>query len=286
MKFFSKNLKVIISLLLIVAVVASISACGSSKPVEESSSSSEEISSSSEPESSSSESESVPEQPKPENAPTESFLPKIMAAYDKNADVVGWLYIPNTDINEEVVQAPDNDYYLRRNTAKSYDWYGCYFADYESILTNGKLSRNTIIYGHSMDDNPDGLKFSQLKKWLNIDFAQENPYIYFSTPEKDMVWKIFSVMYTSTKFNYVAADPNNTTFLNIINEAKKASQFNYDVDVNATDNILTLSTCTYVYGKENKTQRFVIMARLVRPGEEMPSTITLEKNPSPKQPTL
>lgn len=270
MKFLNRNLKVIISLLLVIAVVAAVSACGG-KPVEESSSSSEEPSSQSEP-SSESESESAPEQELPENAPTESFMQKIVSAYAKNDDTVGWLYVPNTDIDESVVQAPDNDYYLRRNLQKTYDWYGCYFADYESILTGGKISRNTIIYGHSMDDNPDGLKFSQLKKWLNIDFAQQNPYLYFSTPEKDMVWKIFSVMYTSTKFNYVAADPNNTNFLNIINEARKASQFNYDVDVNATDNILTLSTCTYVYGKENSSQRYVIMARLVRPGEEMPST--------------
>ncbi len=283
MKFFKKNLKVIISLLLVIAVVTAVSACGNNEPVEEPSSSEEP---SSESESPSSESESVPEQPLPENAPTESFMQKIVNAYAKNDDTVGWLYIPNTDIDESIVQAPDNDYYLRRNVQKSYDWYGCYFADYESILTGGKLSRNTIIYGHSMDDNPDGLKFSQLKKWLNIDFAQQNPYIYFSTPEKDMVWKVFSVMYTSSKFNYVAADPNNTKFLNIINEARKASQLNFDVDVNATDNILTLSTCTYVYGKENSSQRFVIMARLVRPGEEMPSTVAVEKNPNPKQPVL
>lgn len=284
MKFLSKNLKLIISLLLVITVVLAIAACGNKPPVAETSDP-EDITSS-EPSSEPSSSSEPEEQPLPDTAPKESFMQKIVDAYAKNDDTVGWLYVPNTDINESVVQAPDNDYYLRRNLQKSYDWYGCYFADYESILTGGKLSRNTIIYGHSMDDNPDGLKFSQLKKWLNIDFAQENPYLYFSTPEKDMVWKIFSVMYTSTKFNYVAADPNNTNFLNIINEARKASQFNYDVDVNATDNILTLSTCTYVYGKENTRQRYVIMARLVRAGEEMPSTITLEKNPSPKQPVL
>lgn len=221
----------------------------------------------------------------PDDAPG-SFLDKIIEHHELNNDTVGWLYVPNTDINEVVVQSTDNNYYLRRTNLRADDFYGCYYADFEAKLSGGAMSRNTIIYGHSMDDDPNGRRFSQLKRWLDIDFAQENPYIYFSTPEKDMVYKIFSVMYTSKLFNYVQTDPNNTEFLNIINEARQASQFNYPVEVSATDEILTLSTCTYIYGMANKNQRFVVMARKVRPGEEVPATIELEKNPNPKKPNV
>lgn len=276
-----KNSKLrILALLAAFVMVFTLPACGK-QPVPEDSSSD------SQPEQSS-DSSSESQVELPPDAPKESFLNKIVDAHTKNQDVVGWLYIPNTNINEPTVQNPPNDkkneYYLRRNIEKKYDWYGCYFVDYECNFDDG-LSKNTIIYGHSMDDNPEGLKFSQLKKWLDIDFAKKNPYIYFSTPEDDAIWKIFSVMYTSTKFNYVQTDPATTEYLNIINEAKKASVYNYEVDVTATDKILTLSTCTYVFGP-SPAQRYVIMARKVRPGEEVPAEISLEKNANVKKPVL
>lgn len=280
MTILKPNFKTIAAILLVVSMVLTIAGCGA-KPSEESSSDASSSSSSS--------SESVSEVQLPPDAPKESKRDKIVEMFNKNSDTVGWLFLPNTHIDEAIVQNPPNDtknqYYLRKNLEKKYDFNGCYFADFECNFEDG-LSRNTVIYGHNMDDNPEGIKFAQLRKWLDLDFAKKNPYIYFSTPEKDMVWKIFSVMYTSVKFNYVQTDPDNTEFLNIINEARKASQYNYEVDVNVTDKIITLSTCTYVYGGSNTSQRYVIMARLVRPGEEMPAEISLEKNPSPKAPTF
>ena len=45
-------------------------------------------------------------------------------------------------------------------------------------------------------------------------------------------------------FNYIASDPEDPNFLYIIQEAQRRSRFTYDVDVNTTDKILTLSTCT------------------------------------------
>ena len=216
--------------------------------------------------------------------PTPDLLEKINTAYNQNNDVVGWLNIPNTTIDNEVLHTTDNDYYLRRDITKAYNWYGCYYADYECTFGDrNAMAKDTIIYGHSMDDNPEGLKFSQLKKFLDIDFAKNNPYIYLSTPEDNMAWKVFAVFYTDTNLSYINPHVKGADFLNLVNEAKERSQFNYDVDVNATDKLLTLSTCTYVYGSR-EDQRFVIMARLVRPGEKIEATVDVEKNPNPKAP--
>ena len=115
-----------------------------------------------------------------------------MAAFaQKNEDTVGWLTVPGTTIDEVVVQAPDNDYYLRRNNMKQSDFNGCYYADYRTNLGARKdLSKNVVIYGHSMDDNPDGARFSQLKKYLDIEYCKQNPYLYFSTPEAELTWQI------------------------------------------------------------------------------------------------
>ncbi len=284
----AKALTKLLTACLICSLILTLAACGGTQPSSDIPSDSGSIiepsddTSSGDGESTSAELPDVP--------PTKELLDKIVAAYAKNPDTVGWLYIPNTNINDVVVQNPPddtrNEYYLRKDWMRNYDFNGCYMADYECRFESADISRNTVIYGHNMDDKTDGVMFGQLTKWRDIDFAKNNPYIYFSTPERDMVWKIFSVMNTSTKFDYVQTDPDNTKFMNMLNHARKASIYNYEVDVTASDKVLTLSTCTYVYGSNNKSQRFVIMARLLRPGEEISPQVTLEKNPSPLQPTF
>ncbi|MCI8650247.1 MAG: class B sortase [Anaerotruncus sp.] len=227
--------------------------------------------------------------------PSATLLEKINGAIAQNSDVVGWLQIPDTQIDNEVLHYTDNDYYLRRDITKDYNWYGCYYADYENTFgdRNG-MSQNTIIYGHSMDENPEGMKFGQLKKYLDIDFLQNHPYIYFSTPDDQMTWQIFSVMYTDNGFKYIHPSfPNRDTKMTItdvVNEMKDRSVFDINTEVNADDKILCLSTCTYVFGAYQSPQyeqsRFVICARLVRPGEQLNPTLTATVNADAKQPTF
>ena len=108
----------------------------------------------------------VAEPKKPEG----DLLEKLNTAYNQNNDVVGWLSVPDTTMDDPVMFCendantqndpdPENrNFYQRRDINKQYDWYGSYWVDYECKLGNrNQLSRNTIIYGHSMDDDPEGL---------------------------------------------------------------------------------------------------------------------------------
>ena len=239
-------------------------------------------------------------------APKQDVVDKIVAAYNKNNDVVGWLSFPNTTIDAAVMQGDDNVYYERKNELKQYNWYGCYFADAGNTFgTRNDLTANTIIYGHNMSDKTDDVKFSQLFKLIdfngdgvvnkadesvanpNLDFATNNPYLYFSTADDDMVWIIYAAFFTDTSFQYHLEKPDAATFQKIIDEAKSRSELIYDVDVKTSDKILTLSTCTYKYGGEsNKEQRFVVQARLLRAGEKVEETVKVTKNPNPKAPTF
>lgn len=232
------------------------------------------------------------------NPPSADLLAKINTAYNQNDDVVGWLKVPNTTIDNEVlfnatdgdlIAAGDISFYERRDITKAYSWYGCYWADYESVFGDrNSISQNTVVYGHSMDDNPEGVKFSQLKKYADQTFAENNPYIYFSTPEDDMVWEVFSVAYTDVYWGYNHPQYTNEKYTELLTGAKERSKFNFDVDVNSSDKILTLSACTYPsQNKEIYEQaRFVIMARLVRPGETLKTTTKVTVNPSPVPPTF
>ena len=213
------------------------------------------------------------------------ILANLAEAQEINADAKAWLYLPNTTINDVVLQSTDNDYYLRRNVYRNYTLYGCYFADFRSKLQDGNLSPNIVIYGHSFDDNPDGLLFSQFKKYLNIDFARSNPIIYLTTSTKEYQFQVFAIFYTDLKFYYWDVDASPASLQNIITEAKLRSQLTFDVDVNANDTILTLSTCTYQYGRRDD-QRCVLMARLLRNGESIPNQSPVTVNPNPKQPTF
>ena len=163
--------------------------------------------------------------------PEKETLDKIAAAQAQNSDVVGWLTIPNTTIDAEVLQkVGDNVYYERRDITQKYNWYGCYYADGGNTFgTRNDLTKNTIIYGHNMEDKANGLKFAQLMHYLDVDWASKNPYIYFSTPEDDMVFQVYAVFYTDTGFQYHLENPDTATFDNIIKEARLRSELNLQI---------------------------------------------------------
>lgn len=211
-----------------------------------------------------------------------SFAKELKSAYNKNQDTVAWLYIPNTDINNSVLQGFDNNRYMRLNENREYDVYGCYFADYDNVFSNDyDMSRNTIIFGHSdLKDNPDGKRFSQLFKFTDKEFAEKTPYIYLTIENQDVVFKVFSVFYTNVSFtDYIYPELSDTKFMRVIEKAKAGSVYNYNVEVDENDKIITLSTCSVRYGTNGK-YRFVVMGRMLRDGEEIETddTINLTKN--------
>ncbi len=275
-------------LVLSIALIFSLTACGkTSDPDPSSSTSLSSLSSLSSEGLSSEETEYNPEELGNPVEPEKSVLDKIIAAKQKNDDVVGWLTVPNTTINDPVVQhESSNSYYSRLNYEGYYDWYGCYWAHFRAnIGTRDEMSKNLTIFGHSMDDDPNGLKFSQMKKYLKQDFASKNPYVYFSTTTDDMVWKVFACFYCEASFDYIKVNPTETEFMAMIDDVRRRSQLNFDVDVLPSDKILTFSTCTYLYGSTHE-QRYVVMARLVRAGEPTSNTVKVTVNPSPKAPVF
>lgn len=215
------------------------------------------------------------------------MLDAIGHAITQNPDTIGWIYVPDTTINNSVVQSHDNTYYLRKTERKVPDVYGCYFADYTcNFGTRDSLSANTVIYGHSdLKDNPEGPKFSQLFQFLDQGFAKKHPVIYFSTVEEYMAWQIFAVYFTDTGHDYIETELDGPSRAALAQQAKDRSLFVYDVATGEDDTYLTLSTCTIRYGTENKNQRFVIMAKLL-PDEEVPKTAAITVNPNPVQPNF
>lgn len=218
----------------------------------------------------------------------------IAAAKAKNNDVKGWLKVPGTNINYPVLHhATDVNYYMARDLSKGQSKNGVIWADPDATFgTASDLPKNTVIYGHNWTNisaNPrigdsSDLMFAQLTAFHHLNFAKVTPYIYYSTEAEEMVWKVFAAFYTDIGFNYIDANPSDATFANVISGAKARSRHNYDVDVKTSDKIITLSTCTRAYGSSDR-QRFVVMARLLRSGEDTVA-VNISSNPSPVLPKL
>lgn len=229
-------------------------------------------------------------------------IPDVMEQFKQadaqNSDTVGWLQIPDTEINEAVVQTTDNEYYYRRDALKQDSFAGSLWMDYESTIGDGAaedFSQNVIIYGHNLGnpqgvkDDPNGVKFAQLFKFDDIDFAKEHPYFYFTSPSGEHVYEIFAVFYSedvTSPVPYHFAEYEPERFQKLITDVRDRSQFDYNVTVGLDDKIMTLSTCTYKYGtySQNPHQRFVIMGRLVGEGEPFYETADVQVNPDPKEP--
>ena len=192
-----------------------------------------------------------------------------------NDDMKGWVEIEGTNLSYPVVQTTDNDYYHRLNFQEEYDYYGVPYLDYECTLSvdPAETSDNLIIYGHNIGN--DGLMFNPLSYYKQLEFYKEHPVVRFDSIYKEQEYKIFGVMIVNsepeqdngTVFKYwqqVNFDDEDE-FNAFVNEVRKRSMWDIDVDVEPGDKLLTLSTCCYDF---RPNARCVILARAIRDGED------------------
>ena len=90
-----------------------------------------------------------------------------------NKDVVGWLYVPNTNINYPILKGTSNDSYIKTDIYKRKSSAGSIFMDYQN--DSKFYDKNTIIYGHNMKNKS---MFHNLRYFLNKSFRQKNLNIY------------------------------------------------------------------------------------------------------------
>jgi sortase B len=205
----------------------------------------------------------------------------------KNSDTKGFIIVPGTNIYYPVVQTSNNDYYLTHDFYKNTNRYGCPFVDTGDKIN--PMSKNVIIYGHNMKDN---LMFADLLKYKSLSFYKSTSVINFNTIYKNIKWKVFAVFVSNTDpskgdvFNYnITTFATNDDFNNLLTQVKHRSLINTNVDVSSDENILTLSTCAYDFTPTHTAERFVVMARPLRPGESLNQS-SATKNPKPQMPEL
>ncbi len=168
-------------------------------------------------------------------------------------DFVFWLYIENTTVNYPVVQAADNDYYLRRNIDGESNISGTLFLDFR--CNRSTFAGHNIVYGHN---NQNGTMFGPLKKYMDKKFYDEHSVFYTYTKDSVIKWKIFSAYETDTENYYIQTYfANEAQYGEFLAKIKSDSVYDTGVEVTSKDRVLSLSTC-YLYNRTNG--RFVIHA--------------------------
>ncbi len=174
-----------------------------------------------------------------------------------NKDTVGWLTVNNTRIDYPVVQAKDNDYYLRRDYYQNKNRHGWIFMDYRN--NPDELNENTIIYGHNLANQT---MFGTLRYALNSYWYKKsaNQIITFNTPNENMKFQIFSIYTIPTTNDYLDITfPTTDAYQSYIDLVKGRSIYDFNIEVTTGDKILTLSTCA-----NGNDKRLVIHAKLIK----------------------
>ena len=207
---------------------------------------------------------------------------KYARLYATNQDFVGYLEAPGINMSLPVVQSTDDEEYLNKNFYGKSTKYGCPFM---SFLNRAEpLDYNTLIFGHHMNDRTI---FGALDHYKTLAGYKMSPVISFNTLYHDYQWKVFAVFISNSVpeddngyvfpyyFTALSSDQRKAEYLA---ELKQRSLYDTGVDVQVTDPLLTLSTCSH----EFDDARLVVVARMVRQGESATvdtSRVTLNANP-------
>lgn len=173
-----------------------------------------------------------------------------------NSDTVGWIKVNGTKINYPFVHTSNNEYYLKHTFDKTSNKKGWVFLDFRNDIEN--LSSNNILYAHGLVNNQ---MFGSLRKtikpsWYN---NKSNHIITIVTPSGTKHFKIFSSYTIFPESYYITTSfKSDDEFKAFINTIKERSVYDYNVDVNTSDKILTLSSC---YDNE---KRMVLHAKLIK----------------------
>ena len=182
---------------------------------------------------------------------------------NRNKTLIGWVKIDDTNIDYPVVQALDNEYYLKHNMDQEYDKNGTIFLDKDCSIT--KPSTNFIIYGHHMKS---GKMFGKLDLYQEEEYCKEHPRIRFDTIYEKGTYEVMYVfrsrVYSEEEIvfkYYQFIDANSEQeFRSCMEEMASLSLYDTGVTAEYGDQLLTLSTCDY----QEKNGRFVVVARKIK----------------------
>lgn len=189
-----------------------------------------------------------------------------------NKDTVAYITIYGSENRYPVLQAEDNDYYLRRGIDEQYSIQGIPFMDYQN---NPDLTdQNTVLYGHMMYYGDE--MFGVLKHFFDQKYADESEKLFTLTNERGVyTYRIFSIRQPLATDPYRYPNLEEQKFLGNLQQdlAQSETNFHFDGTLSPHDRVVTLSTCTT---NQDEDRRIAVVGVLIKM-ESKEHTITREE---------
>ncbi len=172
----------------------------------------------------------------------------------------GWLQVEGTNIDLPIISgvfSGEVDY--------SFGWLSPSSVGYKTrkVLVGHNVlnvSSNPMVNNEILTD------FEDLMSFVYYNFAKEHMYLSYTENGVDKIFVIYGIGFYDYYYDNAQGLNTEEEIKNYFNLVKENSIYNYNVDVNENDNIITVKTCTRYFGA-NEKQQFVIDARELREGE-------------------
>lgn len=187
---------------------------------------------------------------------------------EEGIETVAWLRVQGTMIDTPIV-AYEEGKDLSYLDKEDFLWTEAKTAEYKNQI---KIMGHNIL---NLSATPEiGVnyftKFEDLMAFTYEDFVKENKYIQYSIGDKEYVYKVFAVLYDKS-YNLDLYNTDNYSteeMADYIELVESKSLYDFNIDVDASDDIISLVTCSRLYGVDQKRQ-FVVVGRLLRDNEKM-----------------
>lgn len=184
---------------------------------------------------------------------TENAVDRLKNIYNNN-DIVGILKIKDTNYSWIITQTTDNDFYLKKDLLKKSYKGGNPFLDYRVSINN---SNKLLIYGHN--SRYVDMPFKILQNYYEKEYFDNNKYLILETDNRVNTYEIFSVYTETADFSYMTLVRNEKEWLEHLNYLKNKSIYKSDIDLNISNKILILQTCSTKEEYKKYKKKFLII---------------------------
>lgn len=195
---------------------------------------------------------------------------------NSNYRTIGWLKVQGTNLDLPILAGIDDNTNFPVEMEK-YVW---------NVGSNAEFQNKIDIMGHNIFNLSSSPKtegnnfnrFEELMGFVYYDYAKDNKYIQLTIDGKDYLYKIFSVDFIDAidVDMFPSGEYTKEDLKYQIGLFKDNTLYDYDVDVNENDQLISLITCTRFFGSDQYID-FLVNGRLVREGEKV-SNYSMKKN--------
>lgn len=174
-----------------------------------------------------------------------------------NDEYVGRIHFESGLIDEQIVQAEDNEKYLQLSWDNQQTSHGSVFMDYRNSISD----QNIILYGHFVYAD-ESLIFSPLHQLILQENYMDNKVIQLDLENERRNYEVISVFYyemDNPTLEYFHPNYEQNYFQLYMDMVKQKEFYSTGNELSMNDKFLTLQTCV----RDRDDLRLIVLAKLV-----------------------